>query len=176
MVFLFIFFRASLTGVDENGTTLPLPPPVVITVALGPTKAMEPRRGSTPSSFFSITMPSRASAKAVSCDDGLSSGMSSSFCFRSNIPNAMTVCRMCFTFSSITLSSTVPASMAARILSTVKFLPFGISRSMPLLAAATVEYTDVQSDIIMPSKPQRLRSTSLLSHAFSVECTPLSRL
>ena len=176
MVFGFIFARASLTVVSVKGTTFPLPPPVVITVALGPTKAVVPRRGSTPSSFFSITMPSRASARAVSRDAGLSRGMLSSFCLRSNIPKAMMVWRMWRTFSSITLSSTVPASMAGRSFSMLRFFPFGISKSMPLLAAAMVEYTDVQSDIIMPLKPQRLRSTSLLSHAFSVECTPFSRL
>ena len=137
---------------------------------------MRPLSGSMSLSFFSRTIPPRAASRAVSDDDCASRAIEESRCSRSNNPNREYVRRILATLSSTVACDTRPVSMAALSFSGVNHTAFGISRSRPALAAPTVEYTDVQSLISMPSNPHSPLSISLLSHAFSVACTPLSGL
>ena len=52
----------------------------------------------------------------------------------------------------------------------------GISRSMPAFSPATRSFTAPQSLMTTPSKPHSFRSTSVSSHLFSEQNTPLIRL
>lgn len=57
-------------------------------------------------------------------------------------------------------SEMTPDSIRGMILSLVRYTPLGHSRSRPPFTAPDVEYTEVQSDMRMPSKPHMLRRTS----------------
>ena len=132
--------------------------------------------GSTLSSFFSMTIPSLAKFNAVAFDSALSFSIDLSSSGLSNRPNVIKVCSICCTFSSMVFSFTIPFSITGISFSFIINLPIGISKSSPPLAAPTVEYTEVQSDIRIPLNPHCFLSISIFIHAFSVACTPLTGL
>jgi hypothetical protein len=149
-------------GVTSPATVVAPEPPSTTCApspASAPITAIDPTRpassGSTPPASFSSTLPCSAIRRAsATCAGVLTTAEGSPLTGWSNSPTRNIATRMRRTMSSSRAIGTWPDCTAA-LSGSPKWVPSGISMSMPALAASTASrVAKIQSETTKPSKPQ----------------------